>query len=63
MISRPALSRELVAYLQQVFPNRLPPITTTDRELGALIGQQQVINHLAGVLAEQEQDLLSNVRE
>jgi hypothetical protein len=52
----------LLAYLRQVFRNKLPDDPSiSDRELGALIGEQRVINHLAAALQNQEEDLLSNV--
>lgn len=60
-ITPPQISRELVDYLLKVFPDRLPKIDTSDRELGALIGQQRVIQLLKNVLAEQEHDTLTNV--
>ncbi|WP_181181957.1 MULTISPECIES: hypothetical protein [unclassified Mesorhizobium] len=51
----------MVKYLRQVFPDKLPDIKISDRELGALIGQQKVITHLAALLQNQEDDLLANV--
>lgn len=52
----------MLAYLRQVFRNKLPDDPTiSDRELGALIGQQRVITHLAAILQNQEEDLLANV--
>jgi hypothetical protein len=52
----PMVDESLVEYLQQVFPNRLPPLDTTDRKLGALIGQQEVIEHLRS-LSEQQKEV------
>ncbi|MER8421847.1 hypothetical protein [Mesorhizobium sp. M1329] len=61
-LAPPQLSREILAYLRQVFRDRLPDDPTiSDRELGALIGQQRVITHLAAILQNQEEDLLANV--
>lgn len=61
-IAPPAVTREMLAYLRQVFPNKLPDDTSiSDRELGALIGRQRVITHLASLLDNQEEDLLANV--
>jgi hypothetical protein len=50
-----------MAYLRQVFPDKLPALEISDRELGALIGQQRVITHIAAMLLNQEEDLLANV--
>ncbi|MER9646787.1 hypothetical protein [Mesorhizobium sp. M0199] len=60
-LAPPQLSREILAYLRQVFRNRLPDLTVSDRELGAKIGEQRVIDHLAAILQNQEEDLLANV--
>ncbi|WP_179295902.1 hypothetical protein [Mesorhizobium sp. WSM4312] len=50
-----------MAYLKQVFRDKLPGLEISDRELGALIGEQRVISHLAAILHNQEEDLLANV--
>jgi hypothetical protein len=60
-LAPPAVTRELLAYLRQVFPDKLPDIDISDRELGALIGRQRVITHIASMLLNQEEDLLANV--
>lgn len=55
-LTPPVVDETLVEYLQQVFPNRLPPLDTTDKKLGALIGQQEVIDHLRS-LSEQQKEV------
>lgn len=60
-IQRPPIPRPVVEYLQKIFENKLPDITTSDRELGALIGEQRVITHLSNLLRQQEEEPLSNV--
>jgi len=42
----PAVPLELVEALEQLFPNKLPEIHVTDRELGQLIGQVDVVKLL-----------------
>ena len=42
----PLISKDLVDYLQQVFPNVLPEQPTELGQLGILIGQQKVVAHL-----------------
>ncbi len=60
--SPPAVSRDLVEWLQKTFPNTLPgDIKISDRELGALFGEQRVIDHLVSILQQQEEDMLNNV--
>lgn len=61
-ITAPPIPRPVVEYLQKIYPNRLPPIHTPDRELGALIGEQRVIAHLSALLLrQQEEEPLSHV--
>ena len=43
----PAIPRPLLEYLQRVFPNKLPLTALSPEALGALIGQQALIAHLA----------------
>lgn len=54
----PPISRALLEYLAQIYPDKLPSntLTISDRELGAKVGQQQVIQHLQGMFRIQEED-------
>lgn len=45
-MSSPAIPKDLLDYLQVVFPNKLPDNTVDPCDLGILIGQQRVIQHL-----------------
>jgi hypothetical protein len=55
-LSPPKVDETLVEYLQQVFPNRLPPLNTDERKLGSLIGQQEVIEHLRAISEQQKEE-------
>ena len=56
------ISRDLLDRLKVVFPNTLPVnIEISDRELGALIGVQRVIQYLQGTLQNQEDEAIPNV--
>lgn len=60
--SPPAVSRDVLQWLQKAFPNALPrDPNISDRELGALFGEQRVIDHLASILQHQEEDILNHV--
>lgn len=60
--SPPAIPRDLIVWLKTQFPNSLPrEINISDRELGALFGEQRVISHLESILQQQEEDILHNV--
>ncbi len=55
-LTPPEVSEVLVEYLQQVFPNRLPPLDTDERRLGSLIGQREAINHLRAIAEQQKEE-------
>jgi len=42
----PPIPKELLDYLQDTFPNKLPEVGIDPDLLGILIGQQKVIQHL-----------------
>lgn len=42
----PLISRDLLEYLQGIFPNTLPKGVPTPSDMGILVGQQKVVNHL-----------------
>lgn len=45
----PPVPIELVEYLEHTFPDRLPDLHVTDRELGQLIGQVTVVKLLRDI--------------
>lgn len=45
-MSSPTISKALLDYLQEKFPDKLPDNPTSPDTLGVLIGQQKVIKHL-----------------
>lgn len=58
-MSSPAISKELLEYLQRSFPNKLPDNPVSPEQLGVLVGQQKVINHLQAQLKLQEKTVLA----
>ena len=55
----PAISRDLLEYLQRVFPNKLPEDPICSDYLAVQIGQQKVIRHLQAQFAVQSRTVLS----
>jgi hypothetical protein len=49
----PAIPRELIGYLAEVFPNKLPEEVLSEARMGELIGQQNVLRHLQAKCSEQ----------
>jgi hypothetical protein len=45
-VSAPPIPRDLLEYLQGVFPNKLPKAVLAPDALGVLVGQQNVVDHL-----------------
>lgn len=57
MVKQPVISKELIAYLDQAFPTSVPEAPVDNpHQLNALIGQRQVVEHLRGLYAQQEED-------
>ena len=44
--SKPLVTKELIEFLEGLFPDRIPPISTDLEGLRVLQGQQQVLNKL-----------------
>ena len=58
----PEIDDQLIEYLDMVYPNKLPDdINITDRELGAKVGEQRVLNHLRSLHSQQKDEYLENV--
>jgi len=55
----PPVSRELIAALQQAFPDRVPELSDDDRKVWAKVGQVSVVRFLEKQLAEQEDNILN----
>lgn len=55
-----AVDPGLVDALRKQFPVRTPSFTDTDRQIGAQIGRQEVIDFLASVVEEQSKDILED---
>lgn len=57
----PPVSRGLLQYLEETFPDRLPDTDSdiSEREMWALMGHQRVIRHLRAIHKAQEEDALN----
>lgn len=53
----PAVSRELVEYLERIFPNRCPSITDTNRAIWMAVGHQDVIRKLRSLYEQQSKSV------
>ena len=59
MTKAPPISRELLEYIQKVFPDRLPDSPPASvGEVAALVGNQQVIRHLKAQAEKQSLSVL-----
>lgn len=50
----PPVSKELIEFLKEVYPLRMPTMDETERQIFVRVGQQQVIKNLEKFYAEQE---------
>lgn len=50
------VTREMIAYLRHVFPDRKVTLASTEREIFLNVGVQSVIEHLQTALTRQEND-------
>ena len=55
----PPIDKVLLDTLRRQFPDQVPEITDSDREVGAKIGEQRVIRFLARVFEEQTENILN----
>lgn len=53
MINAPQIPRPLMDYLLSTFPDKLPKTVVSPDQLGILVGQQEVINHLKAIFTRQ----------
>jgi len=51
---KPHVSKELLAWLRDAFPNRVPSLDDPERLVWAKVGQQDVIRHLSALYDAQE---------
>jgi hypothetical protein len=58
-MSTPPVSRGLLKYLEETYPDRLPEEATTIQDVYFLMGQQRVIRNLRAIHKAQEEDALN----
>jgi hypothetical protein len=57
MVKQPVISKDLIAYLDQIFPIIVPDEAISDlHRMNVVIGHRQVLDHLRAVNAQQEED-------
>jgi len=55
----PPISRELITALEAAFPDQVPSISDTDRQIWFKAGQVQVVRFLKEKLREQNENILN----
>jgi hypothetical protein len=58
MRSAPLVTTELLAYLEETFPNKCPDVNVPIDEVRALAGVQRVVSHLQRVYRDQNKKAL-----
>lgn len=59
MTRKPIITDELIAYLDEVFPDRLPEKPLGEFGFGELFGAAKVIRHLKRIRDEQRENMLT----
>ena len=59
-MSLPVITDELIEALDQVFPNRHPDLSLTDREVWYRAGERSVVNYLIEQQKRQKETMLNN---
>ena len=50
----PVVSKALLAYLHEVFPDRVPTLDLSEREIWSQVGQVLVVRHLEDIFSQQK---------
>lgn len=56
----PVIDKNLLDYLESIYPDTLPNITIPERELWVNVGSVQVVRHLKSIYEEQNNNILNN---
>jgi len=59
-VSLPVITDELIDALSQVFPNRCPDLSVSDREVWYRSGQRSVVEYLIEQQLRQKETMLTN---
>ena len=55
----PYIEPALIAWLERVFPNKVPKVTYTEREIWMGVGVQNIIANLRATSAGQQEDSIA----
>lgn len=56
--SKPIITPELIEYLEEHFPDRVPDPMDPDRDIWMAVGGVRVVRHLKRMLKDQEENIL-----
>lgn len=56
----PQITDELIAYLETIYPDKLPSDYRGEFAIGKLLGEVSVVRHLKMLRDEQRENMLSN---
>lgn len=60
MSKLPVIERHLIEYLETIYPDVLPPMNISERDLWAQVGAVGVVRHLRALYEEQNETIYSN---
>ena len=54
----PIVTKELLEYLLERYPDRVPSVDATDRQIWLSVGQVAAVRHLQSIFEEQNDNIL-----
>lgn len=56
----PIIDKNLIEYLESIYPDHLPPVSIPERELWVAVGNAHVVRHLRALYEQQNENILNN---
>lgn len=57
----PTITKELIEYLEAIYPDKAPKLNDSDRQIWATVGQVELVRHLRAIHDQQTETILENV--
>jgi hypothetical protein len=54
----PHVSKELLEYMNQMFPDKCPDVTDTERKIWVNVGKREAFNHFQRLFKKQQDNII-----
>jgi hypothetical protein len=58
-MSTPIISKDLVEFLERLFPDRCPEVSASERAIWTAVGAAGVVRYLRSEMEQQQEEILS----